>query len=896
MIGLRLQPGAVFAGDYRVERPLGRGGMGAVYAVEQVSTGYPRVLKLMHAHLADDAELRRRFVQEARVGAKIKSDHVVQVIASGVDDDTGTPWLVMELLEGEDLAALVQREGLLPIPRIRTIVAQLGHALAAAFEADVVHRDLKPENLFIAASRRKEASITLKVLDFGIAKVLSEATTHTTAPVGTLAWMAPEQADRSGAITARTDVWPVGLIAYFLLTGEHYWRTAKGTAAELLYEMMVEPLAPASQRAASTGAVDRLPAGFDAWFARSVARDPNDRFAHGGEACAALEALLAGGDSPAPTTEEAKRSLNPSLAEAVAETQLAPPKGTSPEPEKLPSGKGRTGRATRRGAIAGFIAIAIVAVLITRWPLQPPSPTHPSSSPSASAAPPRPTAVTDLPPPFSKSPEALAAYAAAMQAIRDANWEHARERLEQAVALDPTFAAAHLRLVMCLGGDEAARRAAYARAEQGRSALSERDRMLLRALELQLDYAPPDQPKLRALYREMAERFPLDAEVAGLVAETEDDLAAAERAINHALSLDPMDANLWHTKAVNLAEHGKGEEALKALDRCLAISPRSYSCLYWRARALDMMGRCEDAEGPLQKALLERPDEEQTLRRRVELMRGLERSEEAIVEVLERKWSRIPPARRRVAELLDRIDLSIDHGDFVLAEEQTRALRAAITADLSERYAGSAMFLTIKIYHETGRDRDAARVAEEHLRKMDAWQGYWQGIEAFNLLYIMVRGGLLSKDELAARKLVYHERIQKKTPPFSPMELWLIENQGVLTREDAAEAVAKRPPGELAASGRYDLSNIAYVYLLAGNYAEALTVLKGAMSSCGSIRVDRTRTLWLGQALEGTGDKAGACREYAKVIRWWGKAKPRSVTAEEARRRAKALGCEAAAR
>src|SRR6185503_3583423 len=109
-----LERGQLFAGDFRIERRLGEGGMGSVYVVTQLSTAAPRALKLMHVDLSSDASLRRRFEQEARIGAAIKSDHVVQVVAAGVDEPTRTPWLAMELLEGETLAQLAARRGPLP--------------------------------------------------------------------------------------------------------------------------------------------------------------------------------------------------------------------------------------------------------------------------------------------------------------------------------------------------------------------------------------------------------------------------------------------------------------------------------------------------------------------------------------------------------------------------------------------------------------------------------------------------------------------------------------------------------------------------------------------------------------------------------------------------------------
>ncbi|HEX7604047.1 MAG TPA: serine/threonine-protein kinase, partial [Polyangiaceae bacterium] len=165
-----LAEGSIFAGDFRVVRRLSAGGMGSVYAVQQLSTGRARALKLMHPALVENPVLRGKFEQEARIGGRIASEHVVEVVAAGVD--AGVPYLVMELLDGEDVAHAIHRRGPFPPGEVVAIFEQMCHALKLAHAAGIVHRDLKPENLFLATVRRAgSASATLKVLDFGIARV-----------------------------------------------------------------------------------------------------------------------------------------------------------------------------------------------------------------------------------------------------------------------------------------------------------------------------------------------------------------------------------------------------------------------------------------------------------------------------------------------------------------------------------------------------------------------------------------------------------------------------------------------------------------------------------------------------------------------------------------------------
>ncbi len=289
-----LEPGAVFAKDFRVVKPLREGGMGAVYVVEQISTGRQRALKVMVPSLVDNPDVRERFEREAKVAANIESDHIVETVTAGVDEASGSPYLVMELLRGEELADAVERTGPLPLGDVLEILSQVGHALEQAHARGVVHRDLKPENIFLASSKRRDAAFTAKVLDFGIAKLVMDGMQKTgTQPLGSPLYMAPEQTDRKGKICPATDVWALGLIAFYLLTGRSYWKEADdGSLPGLLREICVDPIASASERAAEKGVAEKLPPKFDAWFAKCVDRDVDARFTEAGEAVRAFTAMV----------------------------------------------------------------------------------------------------------------------------------------------------------------------------------------------------------------------------------------------------------------------------------------------------------------------------------------------------------------------------------------------------------------------------------------------------------------------------------------------------------------------------------------------------------------------------------------------------------------------------
>jgi phosphate transport system substrate-binding protein len=274
-------------------RALAEGGMGTVYEVEQITTGARRALKVMHGRFAGDGALRARFVAEARIAAVIPSDHVAQVVDAGHDEATGTLYIVLELLEGTTLSRELRRRGAFAWRDALEILRQLTHALGAAHARGIVHRDLKPANVFLSRPRHVGIRMMVKVLDFGIAKAVADANDATAAMLGTPAWMAPEQATPHGTIGPQTDVWALGLLAFLLLTGKHFFPGAnanKVTTARLLHHVANEPILPASQRAAQLGHADRLPPEFDAWFARCTERDPSARFE---DAAAAYEALAA---------------------------------------------------------------------------------------------------------------------------------------------------------------------------------------------------------------------------------------------------------------------------------------------------------------------------------------------------------------------------------------------------------------------------------------------------------------------------------------------------------------------------------------------------------------------------------------------------------------------------
>ena len=238
--------GAIVDGRYRVLQRIGAGGMGAVYKVEHLAMGKIAAMKVLHASLTQDREVGQRFRREAEAVSKLSSPNTVQVFDFGEAD--GSMYLVMELVKGEDLGAILRRDGPMPFVRLAPMVMQACDALSEAHEAGIVHRDLKPENLLV--SRARDGRDVVKVLDFGLAKLRdSEELNQVTARgslIGTPFYMSPEQI-RAEELDGRSDIYSLGALMYRMLTGIHPFTAP--TPVAVLTQHLTDELVPPSQRA-----------------------------------------------------------------------------------------------------------------------------------------------------------------------------------------------------------------------------------------------------------------------------------------------------------------------------------------------------------------------------------------------------------------------------------------------------------------------------------------------------------------------------------------------------------------------------------------------------------------------------------------------------------------------
>ncbi len=276
-----LQLGAVTAGKYQLVRELGRGGMGLVYEARHVDLDVPVALKLVLPEYAQSPEITQRLLEEARSAARVRNEHVVGILDVGVLGN-GSPFIVMEYVEGRSLQAHLDDRKRLPLAEAVDYVSQACLAIIEAHANNVVHRDLKPDNLLL--TRRSDGSPLIKVVDFGLSKRLDRQDLKLTDPsltMGSPQYMSPEQITAAGEVDARTDIWSLGVVLYELTTGRSPFDA--DSVMQLFGRILQEsPLDPSELEPS-------LPPEFDALVARCLCVDRDERF---GSARELLEALM----------------------------------------------------------------------------------------------------------------------------------------------------------------------------------------------------------------------------------------------------------------------------------------------------------------------------------------------------------------------------------------------------------------------------------------------------------------------------------------------------------------------------------------------------------------------------------------------------------------------------
>ena len=349
-----VSPGEMLAGKYRVERVLGRGGMGVVIAARNVELDQRVAIKCIHASLAKDGIAVERFLREGRAAVQLRSEHVAKVLDVGRLQD-GVPFLVLEYLEGQDLGERLSERGALPAGDAARYLVEACEAVSEAHALGIVHRDLKPENLFLAVGLGGESNV--KVLDFGVSKRTGRglvALTQAATVVGSPMYMAPEQLRAARDLDARCDVWALGVTLRELLTGRMPFEA--DSVPELTLKIAHEPPRPIED--------DRpgLPPELIAIVDRCLSKDREDRYADAGELATALQAYLSV-ERVTRTTLKSGSSGPPSNGRA---SQHRPQAVTLTSPDLVASR--RPSRAWRAVALVAVVGSVLAVVGMRRVP------------------------------------------------------------------------------------------------------------------------------------------------------------------------------------------------------------------------------------------------------------------------------------------------------------------------------------------------------------------------------------------------------------------------------------------------------------------------------------------------------------------------------------------------
>ncbi|MCC6523897.1 MAG: protein kinase, partial [Polyangiaceae bacterium] len=675
--------GTVLGDKYRVLEVVGEGGFGVVYRGVHAGFDAPIALKCLKVPPHFDRRAEQALVEGLRTEGRLllrlsqRTSGIVQALDVGSFETARgarVPYLVLEWLDGRSLADELRLRrksgrGGMGLGEALGVLEPAARALAVAHGEKIAHRDVKPENLFLVETA---GGPTVKVLDFGIAKVLAEAATPETAatsggaPTFTPPYAAPEQFDRRrGASGPWTDVFALALVFVELVAGR---RALVGeTLIDFLRASCDEDRRP-TLRACGVEAPDAV----ERVLARALAVDPSARYPTAGAFWDALAAAIGSLDGAtvsragaAPATDSAGADAGVSTAEYASAVGIAVDGGASPRvdstaahartavaPEPLDSAAAATRAPTTRagvvveepsagrrraplvaaGAVAAVLAVGLV-VYLARGPREPdatlPSASGTESAPSASAA------------PVSAIPEAAALYGEALEAWRGGSPEAAVRAMERAAALDRDLGAAQLRLALWkFGRKPVDARDHYDLALRHAASLGPKEAALLAAVEPMLR-EPSDFEALDARLGKLCEDHPGDGELWGYLAAArlkrlrfDDALAAVEPA----LAADPGNVGAWVLKAESLSMKGDSAGQLAAYEACLARVPRAVECLNKLIGVRSTLGDCAGMRDGARRLLAMNPRSATTQRQLALSLFAAGEPHDAVLQALGQSW------------------------------------------------------------------------------------------------------------------------------------------------------------------------------------------------------------------------------------------------------------------
>jgi tetratricopeptide (TPR) repeat protein len=859
---------------YTIEALLGEGGMGRVYLAFDPRLRRRVALKVVRSEAGEHAtEHARRLKHEALAAAQLSHPNVVAVYDVG--ETAGSPFIAMEYVPGKTLRSFIDDRGIPLNERIRWLV-DVASALKAAHATGIVHRDVKPGNVMV----RDDGVV--KVVDFGIARLeagppASERPSMTGqgVRVGTPAYMAPEQLS-GDEIDARADQYSWGLLAFELIAGN-----------------LPEPEATLRSRE------PELSHAVESAVLRALRHDPADRFASMAEV---LDAM--GHSGPTPPAKLSTRPPPPAapVPEPTGEVEDAE---TALEPRPASTAARRAGIRRRRTVIVGTFAVAIAALFVVRASRRHVADVAPAPPPSAVEGTASPTPCHAQRIPDTRVPEALAAFRTGLQAYCDANWEVSRDAFEQALAADPSMAAAHVWLVspLDLTGDVPAARKHLGAALAQRASLSDRELAVAEALEPVVSRPTPDWAAAVMRIDRAIARWPLDADLYARRAYAHVMLNRPDDALNDARRSEELDGGfaLPHLYGgASLRELDRLDEAVAEFDRCVAVAPGASRCIVNRGLVHIGQNACERLAEDADQLVAGNPQDPFGYRFRLYTLAWRGSSPDTLAAAAQQAWEHEHERERERQRYTAYLGLWT--GDFVAAESAARALGNSLGAEPTLTQASRAAWLRAQVLLEEGRNDDAEAVASQFLALRNLLAPSVAdavGKDATPLLLdVERRAGVLADADWRRRRDAFVAQWTALAPGKDDVRATMIGAYlaPARTRADAEEALSRLSSLVPPTAEWYEISDylLGNVYALGGRPADARPYLERAVRSCSAFEFSWETTharYLLGRTLEDTGDRAGACAAYASVVTRWGKAKPRSITAQQAARRSRGLGC-----
>ena len=864
------------SGRYRLGEQLGRGGMGEVYAAEDEQLGRQVAIKRMHPHLLSEDDLARRFEREARAVARLSHPNLVSIFDFVIDPDLG-PLIVMERLEGVTLKSHLEIRGELPFDEVVELGAQLLDGLAHAHEHDLIHRDIKPANLFLVPDTTDEHSspTRLKLVDFGVAHALDQPETALTERgqmIGTLAYMAPEQA-RGADTDARADLYAVGAVLYHCLCGAKPFDADSNAA--LLDQVLNHP--PPSVDSLRQGAPRSLAAAIE----RALKKSPNERFM---DAHAMRRALLAATHEDDPETTLAPLIDAPTSARGESAASPRPQDGSPPTQTKQMSAS--TG--TRVALIAGVTGMSLGLWYVgPKWTSRAPKP-KPSASASArsNAVPPAPAPAND-------------AFTRGATAYRAAEWGKAKRLLSRAVKLDPTHGAAHLRLAMLrLRPAPAEARGHYKSAVENRVGLSDLDTEILDAVE-PLFRQPWDLDAAEGTLAGAVTRFgATQAEphyYQGLAQYSRLHFKQAVTSLSDATQRDPSYIAAWLLLGDAESMQGNAAGEIAVYNRCLTANANAPACLRARARAYSRRGDCQAMREDLQQIGFASPNSPRAQRDLADALLATGAPSAAVDTALDRATQLTNDDS--VANWRASASRALAAGDFEAALQSLDPWIESTAHAVDEYQAGKPVLLKLQTLEEIGKEKEAGRLAKKHLDQLASRAEATGGDLSIHFYAYAHRGGAIGDAELNTARAEWLSRYRKKWEAagratdgdFAWIAWSTAYGAAVRNSADAAVALAALPNTEPPAlgAGRWVAMNLnlGRVYALTGKAPRAVPHLERAAAAC--IRMERPfvhplANYYLGLVNEQRTRNGDALTAYEAVLGAWGVSK-RSRTAQAAR-------------